>query len=59
MVDAAKLHSGDSFSSHLDGIDPLLGANAGMGLQALNVKLHAIGSRSPGEQKSHRVAIEY
>jgi hypothetical protein len=32
MVDPPKLHPGDSFGSDLDRADPLLGANAGVGL---------------------------
>ena len=59
MIDAAQLHLRDAFGGDFDRVDAFFRTDAGMGFEAVDVKLHAVGRRRFGKEKAHGVAIEH
>src|SRR3989442_9599587 len=58
VVDAAEPHPRDGLGRHLDGADALLGADAGVGLEAVHHEAHVIGGRRARDQLVDAVAVE-
>ncbi len=59
LINPAEPHFGDPLRGDLDRADSSFGANPGMGLKSVDVKLHPICRRRPGEEKADRVAVQH
>src|SRR6266571_5530948 len=58
VVDSTELHLRDALGRHFDGADSFFRANSRVSFEALNVKLHTVGGRRFGKEKSDGVAIQ-